>query len=112
MALLFSYGSLKEERVQLATFGRLLRGHSDALLGFTLASVRIDDPQIAAKLGQTHHANVEVSADGRVAGMVFEIDDDELARVDDYEAEFAYERVTAALASGRRAWVYVHRDTK
>ena len=32
----------------------------------------------------------------------------ELAGVDAYEAEYEYERVAATLASGRRAWVYVH----
>jgi gamma-glutamylcyclotransferase (GGCT)/AIG2-like uncharacterized protein YtfP len=39
--------------------------------------------------------------------MVFEITDAELASVDEYEAVFFYKRVTARLASGRHAWVYV-----
>jgi hypothetical protein len=30
--------------------------------------------------------------------------------VDDYEAAFFYTRVTGTLASGNRAWVYVHAD--
>ena len=36
MPLVFSYGTLQEERVQLSTFGRLLQGYSDALIGFEL----------------------------------------------------------------------------
>jgi gamma-glutamylcyclotransferase (GGCT)/AIG2-like uncharacterized protein YtfP len=40
--------------------------------------------------------------------MVFEITDAELARVDEYEASAFYKRVTARLASGREAWVYVN----
>ena len=34
MPLLFSYGTLQEERVQLSTFGRRLRGETDALPGY------------------------------------------------------------------------------
>jgi hypothetical protein len=40
--------------------------------------------------------------------MVFELTDDELASVDEYEAPFRYARIAAMLASGKRAWVYVH----
>ena len=39
---------------------------------------------------------------------MFEIADAELASVDEYEIAFFYKRVTAMLASGRQAWVYVH----
>jgi hypothetical protein len=42
--------------------------------------------------------------------MVFEITDAELACIDEYETAFSYERMTALLASGRRAWVYFHAD--
>jgi hypothetical protein len=34
MPLLFSYGTLQEEKVQLSTFGRRLGGQRDELLGF------------------------------------------------------------------------------
>jgi BASS family bile acid:Na+ symporter len=110
LPLLFSYGSLQEESVQLATFGRLLHGQSDALLDCAPSLVRIDDPNVAAAIGRTHHANVILGAgaDSRVPGMVFEITDAELVKVDAYEAAYAYERVAARLASGREAWVYVH----
>ena len=45
-------------------------------------------------------------ATDRVAGMVFEISDEELANADKYEVA-DYKRVAAPLASGRTAWVYV-----
>ena len=51
MALLFSYGTLQHADVQLATFGRLLRGQSDELAGFEQALVRIDDAQFVASSG-------------------------------------------------------------
>ena len=57
MPLLFSYGTLQQENVQLSTFGRLLQGR-DELPGFEQSLVRIEDPQVAAKSGKTHHANV------------------------------------------------------
>jgi len=110
MPLLFSYGTLQQDDIQLATYGRRLDGHRDALVGFQAALVKIGDPDLVARLGKTHHHNVTPSDDpgSRVFGMVFEITDAELTRTDDYEAEFDYERVVASLASGGQAWVYVH----
>jgi hypothetical protein len=111
MALLFSYGTLQQEDVQLATFGRRLEGEADALPGWEPSRVPIDDPQVAARLGKTHHDNAVFTGhpDRRVDGMAFAVADDELERVDAYEAPFAYGRVEARLASGRDAWVYVSR---
>jgi hypothetical protein len=112
MPLLFSYGTLQQEDVQLSTFGRRLDGQRDELPEFEPSAVPIDDPRTRASTGKTHHANVTFNGNpaSRVPGMVFEITDAELARVDAYEAVFLYERVTALLTSGRPAWVYVHAD--
>lgn len=109
MPLLFSYGTLQCENVQQSTFGRLLLGHRDALPGFEQATVRIDDPQLAAASGLTHFANAVVSADrnARIAGTVFEITDAELAAADGYEQLAGYQRIAVRLASGTQAWVYV-----
>ncbi len=109
MPLLFSYGTLQQESVQLSTFGRVLKGQKDELLGFEQSSVRIEDPQVVATTGKTHHANVicNGSKESRVSGTVFEITDAELAAADRYEQLAAYKRVVAKLASGRQTWVYV-----
>jgi hypothetical protein len=109
MPLLFSYGTLQDEDVQLSTFGRRLDAQRDELVGYEPSLARIDDPQVAARLGKTHHANVRFTGNeaSRVPGVVFEISDAELAGVDAYEAEYFYQRVTATLASGRQAWVYI-----
>src|ERR1700674_3757073 len=87
MPLLFSYGTLQQENVQLATFGKLLQGQRDELLGFEQSSVTIVDPQVVATSGKTHHANVTSNGrnDSRVSGTVFDITDAELAAVDLYE---------------------------
>jgi gamma-glutamylcyclotransferase (GGCT)/AIG2-like uncharacterized protein YtfP len=112
MPLLFSYGTLQQEDVQLSTFGRRLVGRRAALPRFEQAFVRIEDPAEAAATGRTHHANVKFNGDGEshVPGTVFEVTDEELARSDAYEAPARYERIAAELASGERAWVYLHRD--
>ena len=108
MPLLFSYGTLQQDNVQLSTFGRLLRGQKDELVGFEQSLVLIEDAEVVATSGKTHHPIVKFNGrdDSRVSGTVFEITDDELARADQYEVA-AYKRVAASLASGRKAWVYV-----
>lgn len=108
MPLLFSYGTLQQDDVQLATFGRRLAGRADALPGFEESLVLIDDAQVVATSGKTHHPIVKYNGSpaSRVGGTVFEITDAELARADAYEVS-AYKRIAAELASGERAWVYV-----
>jgi hypothetical protein len=105
--LLFSYGTLQQDEVQRATFGRLLSGRRDALVGYTQTLFEIDDPEVVAVSGKTHHPMLVFTGDraDRVAGTVFEISDAELLQADAYEVA-AYVRVKADLASGGRAWVY------
>jgi gamma-glutamylcyclotransferase (GGCT)/AIG2-like uncharacterized protein YtfP len=109
MPLLFSYGTLQQEDVQLATFGRLLQGRGDELPGFEQSSIEIEDPQFVAASGRTHRANITFKGgnDTRASGTVFEITDAELAAADRYEQRAAYKRVPVVLASGKQAWVYV-----
>jgi gamma-glutamylcyclotransferase (GGCT)/AIG2-like uncharacterized protein YtfP len=108
MPLLFSYGTLQQESVQLSTFGRLLVGQTDALVEFEQSWVQIDDPEVVAASGKTHHPIVRFNGNpaSRLPGTVFEITDAELASADAYEVA-AYKRVFAKLASGKSAWVYV-----
>lgn len=109
MPLLFSYGTLQQERVQLETFGRLLRGRRDELPGFEPGLVPIEDPVVAAAMGREHHANAVHTGRGesRVAGTAFEVTDAELALADEYERTASYVRIAVTLASGSEAWVYV-----
>jgi gamma-glutamylcyclotransferase (GGCT)/AIG2-like uncharacterized protein YtfP len=110
MPFLFSYGTLQQAAVQQSTFGRLLQGERDELVGFEPSEVRIEDPQVAAAVGRTHHANVTCNGrhDSRVSGTIFEVSDAELAAADGYEQPAGYKRVLVRLASGKQAWVYVH----
>jgi gamma-glutamylcyclotransferase (GGCT)/AIG2-like uncharacterized protein YtfP len=105
--LLFSYGTLQQDGVQLAQFGRKLNGHADALVGWRTEMVEITDPDVLAKSGKAFHPIVLPGRkDDHVPGMVFEITAEELAAADSYEVA-DYKRVAAQLASGKTAWVYV-----
>jgi hypothetical protein len=108
MPLLFSYGTLQQEAVQLSTFGRRLEGRPDALVGFEPSLFTVDDPEFVAASGKADHANLVFNgrADSRVDGMAFELTDAELAKSDEYEPA-GYARISTVLASGRPAWVYV-----
>jgi gamma-glutamylcyclotransferase (GGCT)/AIG2-like uncharacterized protein YtfP len=110
MPRLFSYGSLQQEEVQLATFGRKLSGEPDLLTGYEPALVRITDPAVAERLKKTHHDNIKNTGDdwSSVQGMAFEVTDDELAKADGYEAAYNYHRIEVTLGSGNTAWVYLH----
>ena len=94
--------------MQRALFGRLVDGAPDALVGFTLATVTIQDPVAIERSGMAVHAIVDSSADPaeRVPGVVLSLSEAELAIADTYE-DAAYKRVSTRLASGREAFVYV-----
>ncbi|MFR0692816.1 gamma-glutamylcyclotransferase family protein [Enterobacterales bacterium AE_CKDN230030158-1A_HGKHYDSX7] len=106
--LLFSYGTLQDKAVQLASFGRELHGRSDALVGFRQDWVEITDPAVLATSGKTHHPIVLYSGEDadRVPGSVFEITPQELQAADAYEVS-DYQRINVRLQSGLLAWVYV-----
>ncbi|MEB3362033.1 MAG: gamma-glutamylcyclotransferase family protein [Synechococcaceae cyanobacterium] len=108
MPLLFSYGTLQQTNVQLATFGRELTGSADALVGYEQSLVAIDDAEVVRASGKTNHPIVTYTGNAaeRVPGTVFEITAQELEQADRYEVS-AYKRVAAPLSSGRTAWVYV-----
>lgn len=109
MPLLFSYGTLQQEDVQLSTFGRRLQGTPDELVGFEASSVPIAEPRAAAAAGRTHHDNVTFTGgDSRVSGTVYEVTNAELTAADEYERPAEYRRISVTLASGRPAWVFIH----
>lgn len=109
---LFSYGSLQRHDVQIATFGRLLDGVADELVGYVSTLTPIADPERAAALGKTDHANVSFTGNpaDSVSGVAFEVTEAELEIADEYERQDSYVRVAAKLKSGSDTWVYVHED--
>jgi gamma-glutamylcyclotransferase (GGCT)/AIG2-like uncharacterized protein YtfP len=106
--LLFSYGTLRQREVQRATFGRILDGYLDAVVGYELDYVTITDPQVIATSGSARHPILRPSSQpgAHVDGTVFTISDAELRAADEYEVS-DYRRIAVPLRSGPRAWVYV-----
>jgi gamma-glutamylcyclotransferase (GGCT)/AIG2-like uncharacterized protein YtfP len=109
MPLIFAYGTLQEDHVQLSTFGRLLQGRRDRLPGYEPSLAAIDDPRVVKATGKTHHTNVSFTGRpaSHVNGVVFEITDAELEAADRYERLASYVRIAATAASGERVWIYV-----
>lgn len=104
---LFSYGTLQQGEVQLANFGRRLKGAADRLPGYRTEWTTIVDPEVIAESGTDRHPIV-VPGDSTdvVPGTVFELSTVELAAADEYEVE-EYARTLVTLESGCRAWVYI-----
>ena len=108
VAQLFSYGTLQLPDVQRATFGRLLEGRPDTLIGYRLAPLVISNPGVVATSGLAVHTIACPTGDpaDAIDGVVFAVNADELAACDLYETD-AYARVEVTLRSGGRAFVYV-----
>jgi gamma-glutamylcyclotransferase (GGCT)/AIG2-like uncharacterized protein YtfP len=97
--LLFSYGTLQQKAVQIATFGHELTGRKDLLPGYvrTITETR-----------EVLYFNIEPSSspEDSVSGTLFEITDEELATADRYEKDREYRRISVTLRSGLQAWAY------
>lgn len=108
MVLLFSYGTLRQREVQLATYGRELAGQPDSLAGYRLEPLAISDPRVVALSGKAVHHIACATGDpaDRIEGTVFELSREELDSTDAYEVD-AYARAEVTLESGRKAFVYV-----
>ena len=108
MVALFSYGTLQQREVQLATFGRELVGTPDTLGGHRLTSLAITDANVVKVSGKAVHTIAAPTGDpdDRVEGTLFELTPAELESSDRYEVD-AYARVEVTLESGRRAWAYL-----
>jgi len=105
---LFSYGTLQLEAVQMATFGRLLSGTSDALTGFELATLKIEDEAVIAVSGKAEHTIAKFTGrdSDEIPGTVFSVTLNDIENTDNYEVD-ACKRISVNLRSGIRAWVYV-----
>ena len=105
---LFSYGTPQEENVRRSLFGRPLASQPDALVGYRLRMIRIEDAHFVALSGAEMHRTLEhtgASSD-RVEGCALALTREGLAVTDDYEPA-GYERTLVTLASGSEAWLYV-----
>jgi len=106
MERLFSYGTLQQTDVQLATFGRVLSTTQDSLPNYSLEQLKISDENVVATSGKLFHPIAIPLSGSSIHGVVVEITSEELVQSDTYEVK-EYKRVSAMLSSGITAWVYV-----
>lgn len=108
MEYLFSYGTLQQPGVQIETFGEIVTGRPDALVGFAQFLIEITNSEVLALSGTRFHPIVTPTQDpnDRVPGTVFALSAAQLAKADAYEVD-DYERIAVTLASGKTAWLYV-----
>ena len=108
MPYLFSYGTLQQKSVQINTFGRLLEGSPDNLVGFIVDNLKIQDEEETRQIRREFYpiAKYTGSFHKRIPGTIYEAKEEDFNRTDHYEGD-QYERILTILESGRRAWVYV-----
>ena len=109
MENLFTYGTLRLEEVQLATFGRKLEGRPDVLVGYRLVMITIKDEDFVVKSGSAEHRNLQFTGNASdfVEGAVFNVTSEELEQADAYEPQ-GYERVLVQSKSGLNVWIYLN----
>lgn len=110
---LFSYGTLQSESVQLATFGRQLDGQPDALVGYSVVMIEIEDQDFVVTSGTPRHRNLRFTGvqSDIVEGTRLSLTKSELDLADSYEPS-NYERIQVQLRSGATAWVYISRNSR
>jgi hypothetical protein len=108
MPNLFSYGTLQKEQVQLETFGRILRGEKDILIGYQLKMLEIKDPEVLRKSNQKYHPILEFSGNSvdEVEGVLFNLSNEEILQADEYEVD-DYKRIETVFKSGKKGFIYV-----
>lgn len=109
--LLFSYGTLQLEKVQIENYGRILKGVRDRLIGYKIENLQITDSTVLSKSQLEYHpiAVKSTNNDDFIEGMIFQITDTELAETDKYEVS-EYRRILETFESGKKAWIYVAKN--
>ncbi|MFG2973189.1 GDSL-type esterase/lipase family protein [Streptomyces sp. NPDC048331] len=103
---LFSFGTLRDERVQTALFGGAVPTSPASLAGYTTRPLKITDPAVIAASGLDVHLILERRLGASVEGAVLHLTDQELAAADAYEVD-DYTRRRVVLSSGASTWAYL-----
>ncbi|MER5776697.1 GDSL-type esterase/lipase family protein [Streptomyces sp. NPDC002039] len=103
---LFSFGTLMDERVQTALFGRAVPTTPASLAGHTTRPLPITDQAVIAASGLDVHLTLERGFGATVEGAVLHLTDRELAAADAYEVD-DYTRRRVRLSSGETVWAYL-----
>lgn len=108
--LLFVYGTLRLPQVQLDTFGRVIDGNDEVLLGYTLDYLDVIDPHVPELSGRSTHPVLRATGNrlDKVFGRVLLVTDEEVDAADEYAAH-SHHRARVLLTGDREAWVYIGR---
>jgi len=96
---LFIYGTLADPGIQKEVWGRKTESIPDILKGYKKSEIKID--------GEIYPLIIPDET-GEVSGLVIEVTDEELKKIDEYETG-AYKRKKVILESGASVWVYVEK---
>jgi len=110
MENIFSYGTLQQNNVQRAIFGRILSGHKDTLEGFGIKKLEIQDEFVVMASNSALHPIIFFTGkeDHRINGTLFKLTQAEFLKIDSYEVG-DYKRIKVVLKSGIKSWVYVEK---
>lgn len=105
---LFSYGTLQDEKIQLALFGRNIKGINDKLPGYKLSTIENKSYKQNEESEPPFYliALPSNNSNDLIDGMILELTTPELLVADAYESD-DYRRVEVFLQSGKKAWVYI-----
>ena len=94
MERLFTYGTLQDTTVQMSLIGRELEGEASVLNGYIIHHTLMPPYPVAMP-----------DENSRIEGMVYEVTEDELEKLDAYEGD-CYLRLKIRLENEQDAWVY------
>ncbi|WP_309485691.1 MULTISPECIES: GDSL-type esterase/lipase family protein [Micrococcaceae] len=104
--LVFSFGTLLDEKVQQSLFGTRLNTVKDSLIGHGTTEVVITDLDVIAKSGKNVHLGLVRREGNSVSGGLLALTPDQLATADAYEVG-AYARRRVPTGAHGQAWCYV-----
>lgn len=96
---IFAYGTLSDSKVQMRIWGRLTSGKADILNGYEKSEIDTSDGKFPL---------IIPSKTKSVPGIIIEVSDEELQKIDEYEGE-EYKRIEVETQGGITAWVYVEK---
>lgn len=107
--LLFSYGPLNSNELQLKHYGRAFLGREDILSGYLFNNTEINGAHLIANpTTKLQMARKSSEKNSKIKGMVYEITGEELVKTDRLLA-FNAKRVMVTTDLGSEVWVYIEK---
>ncbi len=101
--MVFTYGTLMDEKIRFEVLGRKIPGIPGTVDGY--------DGSKAIIIENESYPAAEKNSDCSIKGLVFEITNEELEKLDIYETD-AYKREEVELTNGIKAWIYLNKNSE